>query len=153
MRRVHSTTLAFALALGSSNALGSDPDPLFASHEILSVRIEAPLTTLIKERSDTIEYPASLSIPVESGEPLRFDIQVKARGRFRRQKTTCRFPPLRLNVKTSDVKASVLHKQDKLKLVTHCREGKRYQQTVIREYLTYRLLNTLTDNSLPRALT
>ena len=37
---------------------------------------------------------------------------------------------------------------DKIKLVTHCRSGRKgFQQTLLREYLAYRVLNIMTDNS------
>ncbi|MGD2122729.1 MAG: hypothetical protein PVJ76_13335, partial [Gemmatimonadota bacterium] len=37
--------------------------------------------------------------------------------------------------------------QDKLKLVTHCRDSDRYEQNMLEEYLAYRLYNHLTDIS------
>jgi hypothetical protein len=60
----------------------------------------------------------------------------------------CPFPPLRVNVDKSQTKGTLFHKQDKLKLVAHCRDNsERYEQGVIREYLAYRILNLLTDIS------
>ena len=46
------------------------------------------------------------------------------------------------------MKDTLFQRQDKLKLVAHCRDkSDRYEQNVIEEYLAYRILNTLTDIS------
>ena len=42
---------------------------------------------------------------------------------------------------------TLFHGQDKVKLVTHCRSSRSYAMIVPREFLTYRILNTLTDIS------
>ena len=57
-------------------------------------------------------------------------------------------PPLRLNFKKSQVIDTLFSGQDKLKLVTHCEpKSRRYKQALLSEYLTYRLLNSLTNIS------
>lgn len=64
------------------------------------------------------------------------------------QKTICEFAPLRLNLPASRVTGTVFENQDKLKLVTHCQSSSvAYQQTVVSEYLAYRIFNLLTDIS------
>ncbi|NIP93601.1 MAG: hypothetical protein GWN18_19895, partial [Thermoplasmata archaeon] len=57
---------------------------------------------------------------------------------------TCEFPPLRLNFKKGQLDETLFDGQDKVKLVTHCRNGDRYEQNVVKEYLVYRLYNVLT---------
>ncbi len=124
-----------------------EPDPLFRSNEILDVRIIAPLTMLRRERPDDEESPGRLQFTNDAGELIEFDISVRTRGRFRLQKKICSFPPLRLNFKKSQTKNTLFHGQDKVKLVTHCQGSSRYKMMVPREFLTYRILNTLTDIS------
>ena len=124
------------------------PDPLFAAHDTLDVRIEAPLATILSERSLEDELPGKFVLTDEAGTQQEFDIQIRARGNFRRRRNICAFPPLRLNFKKSQTKDTLLHKQDKLKLVTHCRsKSKRYEQGVVREFAIYRILNLLTEFS------
>jgi len=141
------TWFLFVSAYGAEP--GNEADPLFQNSDILDVRIVAPFATIVSERPDQDEIPGTFQYTNEAGELVEVDIGVRTRGRFRRQKEICPFPPLRLNFKTSQTKKSLLHKQDKLKLVTHCRNNStRYQQVVLSEYTAYRILNELTDLSL-----
>ena len=122
-------------------------DPLFRDSTVLDVRISAPISTILAKRSDDEELAGTFEYVDEAGEPQLIDIGVRTRGRFRRQKEICRFPPLRLNFKSSQTKGSLFHKQDKVKLVTHCRDSDNYEQTLLREYIAYRILNEVTDVS------
>lgn len=148
----HHWTLAgtawFLLTSVSYAQTARDADPLFQSQDILDVRIIAPLTTLATERPDEEEIAGKFQYTTTAGELEEIDISLRTRGRFRRREDICNFPPLRVNFKKSQTKKSLFHKQDKVKLVTHCRNNsKRYQQVVLSEYTAYRILNVLTDIS------
>lgn len=125
----------------------TDPDTLFTSHETLEVRLEAPLKTIMRERPDEEYVPGKLQYFDAAGNLFEFDVGIRTRGKFRRDKKHCAFAPLRLNFRKSQVKDTIFDKQDKIKVVTHCQNNPRYQQTVLREYLAYRVLNLLTDVS------
>jgi len=122
-------------------------DPLFQSSDILEVRIVAPVHTLRSKRSTTEDVDGKFQFTNEAMESVEVDVGIRTRGRFRHDKKICPFPPIRLNFKTSQNKQSLLHKQDKLKLVAHCRDSSRSEQTMLREYVAYRILNELTDVS------
>jgi hypothetical protein len=127
-------------------AAAADPaDPLFQSQDLLEVEIAAPLSTLVRERPETEELPGVFSYREADGTPLDLDIKVVARGNFRRR--DCDFPPMTLNFRRSQVEGTMFDRQNKLKLVVHCKITRRYEQSVIREYLAYRLLNAVTDLS------
>jgi len=129
-------------------APGSSAQALFDSNEVLEVRIEAPLTTFSRDRSDVDYLDGTFSYTDEIGETRSFDLKMRARGRYRRQKSTCNFPPVRLNFKTGQVEGSILDGEDKLKLVTHCQNRRaKNEQYVLREYMAYRILQLLTDKS------
>ena len=140
--------LVFALGAGASGSAVAKTAPLFSSNEILDVTIRAPFTTIMKQRSGEEELPATLTYADgESGE-VSFDLDIRTRGRFRRQSKICKWAPLRLNFKKSTVKNTVFAGSDKMKLVTHCRNGAvRYSQALLSEHLAYRILNVLTDMS------
>jgi hypothetical protein len=147
--------LAPLLSLAASAALlAQQPDsvppsqPLFESQDLLELELATDLRTLVRDIGKHVgdnnfegeeEHPARLSYTNDAGETVTLDIQVKTRGHFRRQKTTCNFPPLRLNIKTGHAKGTLFENQDKLKLVTHCQDGRDdYEQNVLLEYLLYR---------------
>jgi hypothetical protein len=144
------TAASAALFLMISAAKAQEPrspDPLFQSTEILDVRIVAPMTTLLTDRPNDEELPATLQYEDSAGQTVEFGIQIRTRGRFRRQKYVCAFPPIRLNFKASETKGTLFHKQNKVKLVTHCQSSVNYEQVILREYTAYRILNVITDAS------
>lgn len=137
-----------AIAVDVTADTPAEPDPLFRSHDVVEIHITAPISTLVDERPDENYLPAKLSWMEPGGEQVTVDIGIRTRGKFRRSKDTCRFPPLRINFKKKDVKGTLFDKQDALKLIAHCRDNsEKYEQLVVREYLIYRMLNVLTDNS------
>jgi hypothetical protein len=122
--------------------------PLFASHELLTFTIEAPLSTIFKDRGEERnERPAKLIIPGSDGQPVRLDVDIRTRGKTRAERRICEFPPLRLDFDTA-AHGTVFERQNDLKLVTHCQDGRsEYDQYVLQEYLVYRMYNLLTDLS------
>ena len=124
------------------------PDPLFADLDILELTITAPMKELLKQRPDDEYLPGTLTFTDLDGSEVVLDLGLRTRGNYRRQKRICPFPPLRINLKKGQAKGTLFDGQNKLKLVTHCRDrNARYEQNVIKEYLGYRILNTLTDMS------
>lgn len=129
-------------------ATASEPQPLFASHETLNVRIDAPLSTLRDERESEEYRDGKLAYTTADGTEVVLDLKVRARGKFRRQRDVCPFPPVRLNFRKKQTDGTVFEGQDKLKLVAHCRTGSnRYEQLVLREFVAYRILQLLTEQS------
>jgi hypothetical protein len=138
----------FPLTLAANAKDIKDYDPLFSSQDRLEVSVEGPFTLLARERSDEEEYPGKFRYVAADGSAVEFDIAIRARGHWRRNPDICKFPPLRFNFKKSQTDDTLFDKQDKLKLVTHCRNNSRsYDQSVISEYLAYRIFNLLTDTS------
>lgn len=77
-----------------------------------------------------------------------FEVEVKARGHFRRKRGNCSFPPYRLNFKKKEVKGTIFDGLDKVKVVSHCRESRKsFERYIYREYLAYKTLNILTETS------
>ncbi len=140
---------ALLFAVPATMALESEePDPLFQDDSVIDVTITAPMKPLLGKRPDEDYLAGTLAYTEADGSVVELDIGIRTRGNFRRQPRVCPFPPLRINVKKSEAEGTLFDKQDKLKLVAHCRDNSdRYQQNVFKEYLAYRILNTLTDVS------
>ena len=127
---------------------GGSVAPLFASDSPLEVTIEAPLTTLMRERPDEEYLGGTFSFTDADGNRQTLDLKLRTRGNYRRQKDHCSFAPIRLNFRKSQVEDTIFAGQDKLKMVTHCQDNNHYyEQLVLREFLAYRILNALTDKS------
>jgi len=139
---VFSATLPF---LGSAQEA---VPPLFASHQALSLTIEADFDRIHKDRKEDSDYhPAIIRWEGADQTEQELEFQVKTRGRFRLKRSTCQDPPLRLNFPKSRVQGTFFEGQDKLKLVTHCRDRDTFEQNTLKEYLIYRTYNLLTDSS------
>ena len=138
----------FLLATGAGAQVLGDPDSLFQGHQVIDITITAPLPSLLKRRPNEEYLPGTLAFSDADGNLVMLEMGIRTRGNFRRQKRVCPFPPLRINLDKTQTKGTLFDKQNKLKLVAHCRDNSEsYEQGVIREYLTYRVLNALIDIS------
>ena len=114
---------------------------VFDDDSILEVTLSGPLTTLIRNKSDRREYAFTLATGDAS-----VDLTVRIRGNSRVE--ACRFPPLRLNFAASGPDAARVAGNDRVKLVTHCRNGeRRTQDAVLNEYAVYHTFNLISDHS------
>jgi len=138
----------FLLAPAAQAQSIKDPDPLFQDSTVVELLLVAPFSEIMELRSTEDSFDGQLHYTSETGIDRQFDIKIRARGRFRLQENVCPFAPLRLNFKKSETDGTLFDHQDKLKLVTHCKDNsERHEQLTLREYTAYRLLNLLTDVS------
>ncbi len=123
--------------------------PLFAEDGMLELTIEGPLSQVIRERGDEKEsFPAVVRYATTDGREVTVAVALRTRGNFRLNQRTCAFPPLRLDFKKSDMGGTLFEGQNRLKLVTHCQDGRtEYEQFVLQEYLIYRIYELLTPIS------
>ncbi len=126
-----------------------DPEPLFASSDVLVITLEAPLKTTLGDRGEDREYhPAILRYEDPEAGPLSLDVRIRVRGNFRAQRRNCSFPPLRVDVREAQIEQTVFAGQERMRLVTHCQDrGKDLTRYVLQEYLAYRVYNLFTEVS------
>ena len=135
----------FLLFASTASAEAGAADPLFQSNDVLQARLEGPLLQFIKDKSKEDYLDGKFTVVDTDGTPLEFDLKFRARGNFRHD--NCDYPPVRLNFKKGQVKDTLFAQQNILKLVVHCSRRAQYHQIVLQEYLAYRVLNLLTDQS------
>ncbi|MFQ5569922.1 MAG: hypothetical protein ACE5G0_09620 [Rhodothermales bacterium] len=134
-----------------TGAIAAPPDDmpqedLFDHDDLLELTLAGDLKTIFKDKSDDRPYrPATLWLQHSRDDSVSFDIGVKTRGYYRRLYLDCNVPPLRLNFKKKEVKNTIFAGQNKLKLVTHCKNSEVYEQYTLQEYLVYKSYNLLTD--------
>jgi len=119
-------------------------DTLFKSDEIINMELRTDFSSIQRGRTDSSEYFSGKLIYGEGKNTVKLNVKVKARGNFRRDPANCSFPPLLVNFKKSEVGNTIFNNQDKLKLVTPCKN----EEDVIQEYLIYKLYNLVTGLSL-----
>jgi hypothetical protein len=140
--------LLLFLAAGSAEAqAGKDAKPLFTSNVPLRITLTADFDEIRDNRDDTIPHPASLVYSAGDSVVGPIEIKLWVRGNYRRQKSVCSFPPLRLDFDKDDDNLAEFDGQNRIKMVVNCRDNDDYEQYVLKEYIAYRLLNLLTDES------
>ena len=119
---------------------------LFTSDAVVELTIQTDYGRLRNDRTQDSEYrPATLRMTDDEGVPRTIDIEVKTRGIYRLQ--NCRFPPIRVDLPRSRLGGTVFDGQNRIKLVSHCRNRDDDEQNLLEEYLVYRSYNLLTDES------
>ena len=122
----------------------SQAQELFDHDKILELTLTGNANELIKDRGDDPQYHAlKLSYKDEKTGLIELPVEIKVRGHFRKLKQNCSYPPFLLNFSKEETKNSIFQGQDKIKLVTPCKDEK----YVLREYLVYKLYNQLTPKS------
>lgn len=118
---------------------------LFANEKPLDITLTCDLTSFIKNKKEGEYIDALIEIHIDNNITLTKNIQLKARGNFRRDK--CFFPPIYLNFKNDSAETKMIKGAYKIKLVTHCSNARVYETYILKEFLAYKLYNVLTDKS------
>ncbi len=142
--RLLSLLLIGLVSLAASGAIATE-NPLFQSHETLSLVLEFPLRDLLRQKQDKATVPGVLRYTDVDGNDIVLDVGVSTRGNSRLDE--CRYPPLRLNLKKKQVAATLFGGQDKLKLVNLCRDTASYRRYLDQEYTLYRAYNLVSEYS------
>jgi len=126
--------------------------PLFSSTTPLEFTLTAPFSVINKDHNpeSTKRYPGVLNVMGTDGKPHDINVQLSARGHFRRMARNCSWVPLRVEF-DKDQKAALagtpFEGQEKLKLGTGCEDSKDFEQITLKEYLAYPIYQTLTPLS------
>jgi hypothetical protein len=146
MRKLHFylpvVFLLFA-AVGSAQNGRIDSSRFFIDEKPVDLVLTTDLKGLLSNKKENAYQPATVTFRFADSSSIQEEIRVQTRGKFRL--ANCFMPPLRLNFRnTSSPKCKVL---GKLKLVTGCGNTSEEEQLIIKEYLSYRIYNLLTEKS------
>ncbi len=162
MKRTLYTGLAAALFLAPAVLYAQNDDegeiarepkpmaPLFLSSETLKLEINGPLDELfrMRERVSREWLDGSMTITHADGQVETIPVRLSTRGRFRLQRTTCQFPPIRIRFRNRETAGTLFEGQDRMKIVTHCQDRRdEFEQFVLQEYLIYKIYSMFTPMS------
>lgn len=128
----------------------SSPDgkgsALFSEDGVVELTLRADLRDVLSDRGKEPSYRPAEVYDASTGST--FAVRVRTRGNFRLRRLDCDVPPLRIDFEDAAPPESPFAGQQKVKLVTHCRNrDEDFEQRLLVEYLIYRAYNLLTDLS------
>ncbi len=147
-------SLFFALACSGASPVysqdeeedtGPKPEKLFASNETFNISITGPWKDIVRKPKVQDPYPATMQFTDSLGQTHTLPLTIERRGITRQD--VCKYPPIKLRMNKEDMKGTTFRGQDELKLVTHCDKGDRWEQYYVKEFLTYRFFNEITEKS------
>lgn len=121
----------------------------FSSNDPVEITLVSDFKKIRGKKLKRVFQPADVTFTLPNMAPVNEEIQISARGEFRRQ--TCYMPSLMLDFK--NLKAPKLSSLKRLKLVCGCSSSKFDEELLLKEYLAYKMYNMLTDMSFGVRLT
>lgn len=146
MIKLFITALIFLSALVSKSQ--TPEQPLFQNNEMLELSIVANFNNITEDvYGPSEDHKGKLIYHDSTDQRIKVKIELETRGNFRRNPENCDFPPLEIDF-DGDYKNTVLRNQNRLKLVTHCRDTlEAANENVVKEYLVYKIYNIITPFS------
>lgn len=129
------------LAFVSYTATAQDKSPLFQNEKPLPIRFNLSIRQIRSETNDSTYLPVQISYQNASGGWDSISSEMRTRGVFR--KKNCHFPPLRVRFKKGANNKTVFDGNKSLKLVIPCQAGKEYNTLILKEYIGYKLYETI----------
>jgi hypothetical protein len=127
----------------------ADSRPLFKDTEPLAFTLTGDFNAVNKERAPNNKkvFPAVFTVQETKG-PAEVPVKIGSRGHFRLMVRNCDFVPIHVEFpREGEAAGSIFAGQTSLKLGTHCRSDREYDNFTLKEYLTYRLFNMVTPLS------
>ena len=150
--------LALAIPLAGFTSPNGEPDSerdesesgdsfsFFAEQVTLKAVLKTDLRQLIRNPNENTLQDALFSLELDNGTTIDYAIKVRPRGISRRN--ICNMPPLLLKFQKDKNQEKKFRFKGDIKLVSYCQNKMGFEDFVLKEYLAYKIYNTLTDYSL-----
>ncbi len=138
--------LVTTVASGQSSLLERDSDiERFTTEYPLQLTLYASFD-LFEQQFDTETYmPAKIKYTDSEGVLRTKKVKVKSRGVYR--KSICQLPPIKIKFTDKDYGVDVFDNAGSMKLVNQCDQTNAYNQYVLKEYMCYKIYESLTEQS------
>ncbi|NUQ22507.1 MAG: hypothetical protein HUU34_01025 [Saprospiraceae bacterium] len=139
----YSMTLTLFVSGQSAVAPADSSHSIFEllTHEhdsIAAVKLETDWVGLIQHKMKEEYQEGVLSFRQADGSTLKLNVKLRARGNMRKQ--VCLYPPIKIKIPKNQLTHLGLRDTfNDLKLILSCREGKQYEDCLLKEALAYKL--------------
>jgi hypothetical protein len=116
--------------------------PLFQSREPINLKITGSVKS-IKKNSNDSTFVTGKFLYQKDNEWVTVPAEARVRGNFRLN--NCYFPPLKLKFKKKDVESTIFSGNKTVKLVVPCETSKEKNSLIRREYLCYKIYETVSS--------
>ena len=114
---------------------------LFKTQEILPIKLSYSNKDIKRNTNDSTFIKTDLSYKQDDGTWKTFEIDLRARGDFRRK--TCYFPPIKIEIKKSVSKETLFKGNKKIKLVLPCLKRDAMNDDLVKEFMAYKLFEII----------
>ena len=114
---------------------------IFSENKILHIKLSYSINELKKETNDSTYIDSNLSYQLNDGSWGSLPIELRARGNYRLK--NCYFAPLKIKIKKSVSNYTPFEGNKKLKAVLPCLIQSDNDDNVVKEYLVYKLFETI----------
>lgn len=142
----------FSLAQDTSSAAlktAINRKVFFTATDPVDITLVSDFKRIKGKKLKKVFQPATVTFTAPNLAPVSAEIQIAARGEFRR--INCLMPSLLLNFKTTN--ATSLSSLKRMKLVCGCSSSPYDEELLLKEYLVYKIYNLFTDMSFGVRLT
>ncbi len=121
-----------------------DPGAFFLSETPINATVETYWSRILKQKfKEGKVFPAQFKCLIPDSINVNEPVNLEVRGNFRRD--YCYFPPLKLIFKKDS--SSIMDPLKSIKLVNVCKSGDHFKQYLLKEFLTYKIYNLLSEKS------
>jgi hypothetical protein len=143
------TFCLFSLSINASAQSEGGSEKSYSELFNMNNPFEMDLTFDVKgfiKAKDTEEYfDAKIAYKNLDGDSVQRNVKIRARGNVR--KRICQVPPIRIHFDDEDYQVDLFDSFGKVKLVSTCKIAANHEQFLIKEYLSYKIYETITDIS------
>jgi len=151
MKKINLFLLTCLIAFGATFGLNAQTYPeLFSTEEPLELQMRFSSKQIKAETNDSTYIDSFLMYKNTAGGWDSLDVDLRARGNFRRD--NCSYPPIRVKIKKKKSAETPFEGHKSLKLVMPCNTSKNAPSYIAKEYLAYKMYEEVTPYFFPTRL-
>lgn len=114
---------------------------LFKHEKLLKIHLDYSKKKILADTNDSTYIKSNLSYQEEDGTVKSIDVEIRARGNYRR--LNCYYVPLRLKINKKASQRTIFEGHKKLKIVLPCLNSSKSNDDILKELLAYKIFELI----------